>query len=1636
VTDLGERILGPEVPSGADSSLESMLSELWREVLGCDSVNPDDDFFGLGGDSLLAIRMLAAVDDRLEVPIGFPEFADTPTISFLLGAIQAERPSAQAAETLPRPATTSPVVPCTPAQERLWFLEEMAGARGVYNMPLGARLVGPLDVDALERSLMEIVRRHGALRTGFEDEGGTPIQVVHEHRHLELERHDLSGLDEPDSEAQRFADEFASRPFSLKTDILVRAALLRLRPDEHVLQLVFHHIVCDGWSHVVVFQELTALYDRLARGEEPAFPPPRTQYADFALRQRGATAGSAPEDGLAYWRGRLADAPNVLDLPTDRPRPQVPSYRGATRRTRLLPTLSADVRNFARSEGATVFTTLLAVFYVLLHRLSGQTGVVVGATVAGRERSDLDDAVGLFANTVALPVDLEDGPTFRELLGRVRGVVRDALAHQDVPFERVVAELQVERELSRHPIFQVFFAHVPHAPLGILTAEPFDARSSTARFDLTLWVEEEANEQLELAWEYATDLFEDGTVASYEAQFLELLQAAIDVPERTVADLPLIAPAERESLIAASAATAEFPVACLHELFATQVERSPDAPALTFEGTTVSYRELDARANALAHRLRDLDVGPDVLVALFLERSLELVIAILGVLKAGGAYVPLDPQYPAERLAYILQDTQAPVLVTDQSLLDDLPPHRAVTLCFGSDFDDGDRRPEPPSSQSRPEDLAYVIYTSGSTGRPKGVQVEHRNVARLFSATEPWFGFSNTDTWLLFHSYAFDFSVWELWGPLLHGGRLVVCPHWTMRSPQLLAELLRDERVTVLNATPSLFLTALDDNLAVSDDLSLRVVVFGGEALRPPTLKPWFNRFGAHGPMLVNMYGITETTVHVTYRPVHAADTERDVSPIGRPIPDLGLYVLDPRLEPVPPGVPGELFVGGAGVARGYLNRPELTAERFPPNPFGGGRLYRTGDRACRRADGEIEYLGRLDDQVKIRGFRIELGEIEAALAEHPAVSECILRALEAAPGDTRLVAYVVPAASARGRDPESLRTEIQGSLEEKLPGYMVPAAFVFIDVLPLTANGKLDVRSLPQPVWDGVRGGEDAAPATETEKLLAAIWCEVLGIAEVGRHASFFNLGGHSLLAARVIAQVRERFEIKPSVRSIFDHPTLSAFASHVDELAEIAQVTTSPDPQVAQQEPVRDRRRYPLSANQQQLLFFDQLDRGSPVYNAGLAVAISGPLRRDALERALAGVVERHEALRTAIVWQDDVAEQVVLADWRFELPLIDLSAASAIQAREELPRLLREHARRPFALERDLLLRPTLFRLADEEHVLLLQTHHIAVDAWSVEILFHDISELYDAAVADRPPQLAALALQYGDFAVWQRERLQGQRLQDEMLFWRSALAGAPTFLPLATDRPRPRVHRFEGGVHEVALGPEVAQAVTSACREENVTPYLFLLAVFATLLYRLTGQDDILLGGPFANRGQPDFQRLVGFFANTLVVRARLAGNPTFRELLSRVRETTAELLDHQELTFEGIVDAVRPPRYAGVNPLFQVNFRVRVDPNPSLELAGTSTRRVPVEIGLARFDLALELHVHQEGVLAEFNFDTDLFERQTIERLADGFIELLAQALDRPSARLLEFQLHDDLVSPRATAPQARPILRSRARGGR
>jgi amino acid adenylation domain-containing protein len=1590
-----------EISDGDEARLRDAIAAIWREILELSQVTLEEDFFELGGDSLAAVRMLAVVEDRLEAQVSFVDFLDAPTVASLARALRRGDGSPYA-----RPAESRPVqsgeAPASYAQERLWFLEELEGSTSAYNMPIGVRVRGELDVTALERSLREVVRRHAALRTSFSSREGRLIQIVSEQSAPELEQIDVREHPEPEAEAQRLVDRLASAPLALERAPLMRALLVRLAAREHVLELVFHHMVCDGSSQVTVMRELGLLYRAYRDGDEPELAAPRSQFPEQATRERESLVGEALDRAVAPWVKRLDGAPATLSLPSDRLRPQFPSYRGATHRVRLSHDQALAIRSFARSAKATPFATLLAVYFLLLSRYSGQDDIVVGATTSGRDRPELEDGVGLFASTVALRCELAGAASFRELVVRVRNGVLWALAHEQAPFEQIVARLGAERDLSRHPVFQVFCAHVPEVPFPVRGTEPYDARPSTSRFDLTLFVEEERDQQLELAWEYSTDLFDQATIEQMAANYVALLEAALAGPDRPAGDLPMLGPA-RPPDGAGAPQRADFPVACMHQQFERFAARTPDAPALTFEGASVTYGELNARANQLAHHLRSLGAGLETMVALFLEPSVELVVAILGALKAGAAYVPLDPAYPAERIGFVLRDTGAPLLVTQEDLLERLPETAAHTVCM-----DRDRAAiaaggsEDLDCGVTPENLAYVIYTSGSTGRPKGVMVEHRNVARLFSATDGWYGFGPFDVWVLMHSYAFDFSVWELWGALAYGGRLVISPLWTTRSPEALAGLISESGVTVMNATPSLFVAVQEELLHVADRLALRYVVFGGEALVPAVLRPWFEHFGEEGPALVNMYGITETTVHVTYRPIRPADCERDGSPIGIPIPDLSVHLLDARGVPVPPGVPGELHVGGAGVARGYLNRPELTAQRFIADPFGPGRLYRAGDLARRLANGELDFRGRIDDQVKIRGFRIELGEVQAAIREVSGVSDCAVVAAEASPGDTRLAAYVV------GEAGPDLREAVISQLQRRLPEYMVPASITLLDRLPLTRNGKTDRKALPPPVWElHVEEGRRVLQ-TPTEELIAEIWRSVLGIAEIGREDNFFSLGGHSLLAARVVTKVREFSDAALSVRTLFERPTLAEFAAHVDSVrpAAVDEPEAEPAPGVA----AAAGDACPLSFQQQQLLFFDALEPGSVTYNAALAIGVVGELDVAALRRGLEAMFGRHEALRTVLVWDEDAGRQVVLDRYTVELAVIDLSRVAPAERDAELEALIREHARRPFDLSRELMMRTTLLRLGPAEHVLLFQAHHVAFDAWAVEVFYRDLGELYEAARERRAPVLPELPQQYRDFSRWQRQRLRGEFLDGELDFWRAQLAGAPAVLRLPTDKRRPPSQTFDGATHTVVLDGELATGVRELCRAEHVTPYMLLLSAFATLLYRRSGQDDILFGGPMANRDQPGLDDLIGFFANTIVVRVKLAGNPTFLELLASVRESVLASYEHQEVPLELVVDAVRPPRHPGVNPLVQVNFRVRVGHPPVLALAGATTRPVPVDLGLARFDLALELRVLEDGIEAEWGWNTDLFERETMLRLASDFKRLLGHSVADPSTRLLSFEL--------------------------
>ncbi len=1431
---------------------------------------------------------------------------------------------------------------------------------------------------------------------------------------------------------RRLAFAEARRAFDLARGPLLRVTLLVAGPREHVLLFSLHHSIADGWSIGVLVREVSAIYEAFRQGLPSPLPELAIQYADFAVWQRRWLSGEVLAGELDYWRQRLAGAPALLELPTDRPRPPVQSSRGTSEPFVLPGDLTEGLRGLSRRAGATPFMTLLTAYAALLARYSGQSEVSIGSPIAGRNRLETEGLIGFFVNTLVLRADLSGNPGFRAALSRVRRVVLEAYAHQDVPFEMLVEAVHPERSLSYEPLFQVVLNlhNMPRDEMALsgLSWRSLKVEQGTVQFDLTLTLAEEPG-RFAGQLDYRTDLFDRATVRRL-AGHLQMLLAGVTAAgpgaERGISELPLLTPGERQQLSAEWGDTEPFPAGpCLHHLFEAQARRSPGAPAVVMGVDSLTYGQLDRRANRLARRLKRQGVGPEVVVGICLERSLDLVVAILGVLKAGGAYLPLDPAYPEERLAYLLGDAGAPVIVTGRQVTAALPEDGAARVYLEDAESEDDGPLTPASAGVSPENLAYVIYTSGSTGRPRGVQVTHGNVGRLLSATAPWFGFGPQDVWTLFHSYAFDFSVWEIWGALGYGGTLVVVPYWVSRSPESFYELLGQEGVTVLNQTPSAFRQLMraeeEANPANTantlQELALRLVIFGGEALEIQSLRPWVARHGAARPLLVNMYGITETTVHVTYRPLSAADIEGGGgSVVGRAIPDLGLRVVDRGLAPQPVGIAGELCISGAGLARGYLNRPELTAERFVPDPFGGersapgARLYRSGDLVRRLPDGDIEYLGRIDHQVKVRGFRIELGEIEAAISGEPGVREVVVIVREDEPGDRRLVAYIV------GTAPGALEpAELRAALKRKLPEPLVPSAIVLLDTLPLTVNGKVDRRALPAP--EKVR--QETGPAADrtvaargpVEEVLGAIWEEVLRLDRVGREENFFELGGHSLLATQVASRVRQALGVELPLRLLFEKPTVAALAAEVERERKARSGLAEVPPRPPILPAGRGGDLLPSFA-QQRLWFLDQLSPGSPAYNMPAALRLTGRLDRAALARSLSEIVRRHENLRTTFrTFPTAGGEPALVLHPAGDLPLpgIDLGALPEATRKAEELRLVHAEARRPFDLGRGPLLRAALLRLAADEHTVFLTVHHIVSDGWSNGVLVRELGALYSEFVAGRPSPLPELPVQYADFALWQRRWLSGEVLAGELAYWRQALAGLPA-LDLPTDRPRPPVLSARGGFRPFALGPEVSAGLTRGARSAGASLFMELLAVFATLLARYTGREDLAIGSPVANRTSPEIEGLIGFFVNTLVLRIDAAGRPTFGELLGRVRTAAFAAFAHQDLPFEKVVEELHPERDPSRTPLFEVLFVLQNAPAEALQLPGLTLTPLPFEGGTAKFDLTLVLAPTAAGLAGGFEHNLDLFDGSTVERMAGHFATLAAAAVATPEAPLAELPL--------------------------
>jgi amino acid adenylation domain-containing protein len=1924
---------GEAEQAAPSSPLEELIAGIWEEVLGRQAAGPrpigvHDNFFGLGGHSLLVTRVLSRVRKALGAALPVHALFEHPTVAALARRVAAARQEAEEI-TLP-PLLRAPRARLTPLsfpQQRLWFLDRLTPGSATYNIPTAWELRGALDPAALAAGLAEIVRRHEVLRTRFVELAGEPWQEVLPAAAVPLPLVDLGRLPdrcgERQAELARLGREQAALPFDLARGPLLRARLVRLAAGDgagggaarHALLLNVHHIVSDGWSETVLLRELSLLY-AAARDRRPSpLGEPRVQYADFAAWQR-AWPPAVLERQLAYWREQLAGLA-TLQVPTDHARPPVQSFRGGGAAFAVPAGLTAGLRGLARARRVTLFMTALAAWQALLHRLTGQADVAIGSPIANRGRPEIEDLIGFFVNMLPLRTDCGGGLGFAELLDRVRRTALAAYDHADLPFERLVDELGLARDLSRQALVQVMFALGTPAPapaLAGLEVAPLDLASAIAKFDLTLFLVDRGDGLT--GWiEYSADLFDRATVVRMAGHFLNLLASAAADAEAPLASFGLLAAAERHQLVREwNDTAAPFPAGTLlHDFFAAAAARSPGALAASCAGEDLTYAELAARANRLGHLLRgEAGVGLQrgAAVGVWMERSLDMLAAVLGILEAGGHYLPLDASWPAERVESILAATGALALVVGRgqlaaaeemrwrlpALADTLclavdapePPaeqldpasvralwdyvaERAVdrvtaggfvsavtgrpfsdaevdeyrdrvlalaapwlrrdarvleigcgsglllweiaprvARCVGLDpspltqqrnrerqaatglegvelltgfaheldgllagerFDlvlmassvqffpgpryleqvirgaaarlapggalviadvpDARRRGElarviaagrgvedavdgvngvggaapadreepaysahpssPPAAAApsgaapprrgrelyldedffadlgeaaihhrrqgfanelrfrydvvlrpagaptrrgkrwwtgwhaarqpasrlpavaSPEDVAYVIHTSGSTGEPKGIVVQHRPVANLIAWINRALGIGARDRLLFVASLSFDLSVYDVFGVLAAGGAVQVATEEELADPDRLVGLLRQGAITIWDSAPAALVRLAPLFPAASGPAgALRLVLLSGDWI--PVTLPDRVRRAFPAARVIALGGATEATVWSNWFPVDAIDPGWPSIPYGRPIANARYHVLDAGFEPCAIGVPGDLYIGGDCLCSGYARRPELTAPSFLPDPFSrgpGARLYHTGDRARHLPDGNLEFLGRLDHQVKVRGYRIELGEIEVALARHPGVREAVVLARAAGAGatgagasgpaaaDLMLVAYVVPAGGKRAAPAAG---ELRDHLRRALPEYMLPAAFVFLPALPVTANGKLDRAALPAPLPETGApgaGGSPAAPRNAVEHGLAELWSEVLGVSRFGIHDNFFALGGHSLLATQVVARVRQSFGVELPLRTLFQRPTVAELAAAVAELAG------------GQASPIRRIERggeLPLSSSQLRQWFLVELEPGTPAYNLPLALRLDGPLAPAALAGALAEIVRRHESLRTTFAAVEGRPVAVIAAALALPLPLIDLGALPAAARRAESVRLGRAEGERVFDLGRGPLLAAALLRLAAGEHLLLLTIHHIVFDGWSLAVFTRELAALYLACRDGRPSPLPPLAVQYVDYAAWQRQWLQGEEARLQLEYWRARLAGAAQMLHLPADRPRPAVQSYRGGAEPVRLPAPLVRSLRELGRAQGTTLFMTLLAGFYALLGRYTRQADLNVGTYVANRRWQDVEPLLGFFVNTLVLRTELHGEPSFGELLGRVRETTLGAFEHQDLPFEKLLEELETERDLSRTPLFQAmlglqNFAAGTVEQPGLAIA-------PVELHeevRANYDLALWLWEDGDALSGTVHFSVDLFARATIRRLAGHLSGLLAALAAEPERRLAE-----------------------------
>ncbi|WP_429385033.1 amino acid adenylation domain-containing protein, partial [Mucilaginibacter sp. UYCu711] len=1575
---------------GPQNKVEEKLVKIWQDLLKIARVGINDDFFEIGGHSLLAMRLVSVIRKQMKAEIKINDIFENPTIADqaqLLGH-RHTKPAFSSITVQKRPE----FIPLSFNQERLWFIDQLEGSVQ-YHVSAVLHLNGKLNELALSYAIQTIINRHEVLRTVYLQNQGDVFQFIKPENEFYLSVIDGAHFKDDASGFTEYLRNLTRQPFNLSKDDMIRGTLINIDGQEYVLVVTIHHIASDGWSMSVIIKELVELYEAYCIGAEPNLPVLPVQYADYAIWQRSYMQNDALRAGLTYWKTKLADI-YPLTLPTDYVRPSLSTNQGASEIFYLEKELTDKLQALGQTEGATLFMTLLATFNVLLYRYSGQDDICIGSPIANRTLYEVEQLIGFFLNTLALRNEVNGHETFRQLLKKVKTTTLEAYEHQDVPFEKVVEVVTKERDLSKTPLFQVMFVlqNTPDIPQlhfnGIqLSAEPLE--NNTAKFDISFTLTPDSFGLRGLA-QYSTDLYSGETIKRMLGHFKQLLYAVINKPDERIDTLSLLDKAEEEIILHKFNATQskKSKQKNLIDLFEEQVAKYPKAIALVFGQHQLTYQELNERANRLANYLTSCGVKAGSLVPICIERSVQMIVGALGILKAGGAYVPIDPAYPQDRISYMLEDTNAAILLTEEKYSAIISTVISIGNIIKLDTQWSEiqfHSANNPGISISSVQLAYLLYTSGSTGKPKGVEIEHHSLTNHLNWFVKQYQINNHDSTLLTSSFSFDGCMTSIWPVLITGGALHLASY-NHFEPEWILDYIFAHNITYYKTLPSVFDALLNTDKFKQSNVckSIRLIILGGEPITVLDLIAYLSVYP--DILFANHYGPTECTIGSSFCLINKDNIEEyyERPVIGKPINNTNIYILSGNDQLNPIGLPGEICISGDGVARGYLNEPELTKEKFIANPFNQGRnpkLYKTGDIGRWLPDGNIVYMGRGDNQVKIRGYRVELEEIENVLQQSELIERAVVLAKEHDLGNKQLVAYVVPSSSFN-------QDAIIFYLKNKLPAYMVPSLWVALESFSLSPNGKIDRKALPDP--EKITINDYVAPRNETEKDIAIIWQELLGIEKIGVNDNFFELGGHSLLAMRVISAMRNKLEIEPAVRDIFVYPTIAGLATF---LATSNQALLFPA--ITKQA----RPKYiPLSFSQEGLWFIDQLE-GSIQYHMPTVLKLQGQLKTIALERSLQYILNRHEVLRTVIRAQDGQPYQKVKDGSIWQLTMIDGSGYK--EDAEGLQSFVQKLIKEPFDLSTDFMLRANLIKLAEQEHMIVMVIHHIASDGWSTSVFVKEIAELYKSYAAGLEPNLPQMPIQYGDYAIWQRNNIQGDLLNKKINYWKEKLSGTEV-LQLPADNIKLPTQNNKGAIKSFSIDKKLSVQLNELSKQHEASLFMTLLTAFKILLYRYTHKEDICVGTGIAGRQQHELEGLIGLFINTLALRDHVLGEESFLQLLQQVKTTTLEAYENQEVPFERVVDTVVSQRSTDKNPFFQIMFALNNTPDvQKLELSGLQILGGKYEHTTSKFDLTFLLSETQSGVQASVEYNTGVFNKATITQMISHYTELLNAITQSP-----------------------------------